>query len=361
MLARVIASVTVALSTFAGPALVAAPHAQADEVASAEARVAALQRQVRITTDRLVNGTEQWERDRAALRQVERRYAAVTALVRAQEAALAQSRVAVAVVARRMYMHPVQDKLRLAIGMSPDQVLGLLQTQGELDKVAGSDTEVVRRARLAQLSLMRKHAEATQLERSAQALADRSAKRMHDLQALAADTSRQLSAATRLLAQARAREAARLARLARVRPAGAARCVTSSTGGMSNGQLDPAALCPLWKAPGQRMRTDASRWFDKMSVYHWRKTGKPLCVTDSYRSYARQVDVYRRKPGLAAVPGTSRHGWGLAVDLGCGVAQFGSPAYNWMRANARRFHFVHPSWAEPSGSMPEAWHWEYTG
>jgi LAS superfamily LD-carboxypeptidase LdcB len=98
-----------------------------------------------------------------------------------------------------------------------------------------------------------------------------------------------------------------------------------------------------------------------LSVYHWRTTGKPLCVTDSYRDYARQVDVYRRKPGLAAVPGTSRHGWGLAVDLGCGVQQFGSPAFNWMRANAARFHFVHPSWAEPSGSMPEPWHWEYTG
>jgi hypothetical protein len=361
VLARVIASVAVALSSFAGPALVAAPHAQADEVASAEARVAALQRQIRITTDRLVNGTEQWERDRAALRQVERRFAAVTAQVRAQEAALAESRAKVAVVARRMYMHPVQDKLRLAIGMTPDQVLGLLKTQDELDQVAGTDTQLVRQVRRAQLEVMRRHAEATGLQRAAKALAARSGKRLKDLQALAVDTSRKLSAATQALAQARAREAARLAKLSQVPPVGGALCRTSSTGGMSNGQLDPAALCPLWSARGQAMRTDASRWFNKMSIYHKQKTGKPLCVTDSYRSYARQVDVYQRKPGLAAVPGTSRHGWGLAVDLACGVAQFGSPAYNWMRANARRFHFVHPSWAEPSGSMPEAWHWEYTG
>jgi hypothetical protein len=361
VLVRAVASVSLALSFLAGPALVALPHAQADEVSSAEARVVALQRQVRTTTDRLINGTEQWEKDQATLRQVERRYAAVLAQVQRQEAVLAEGRAKVAVVARRMYMHPVGDQLRMALGMTPEEVLDLLQTQGELDQVAGSDTELVRRARLAQLSLGRTHAEATALQQRARRIADRSARRMHDLQALAADTSRQLGAASQALASARAREAARLAKHARVRPAGGAQCRTSSTAGQSNGQLDPASLCGLWKAPGQRMRTDASRWFNRMSVYHWRTTGKPLCVTDSYRSYARQVDVYQRKPGLAAVPGTSRHGWGLAVDLGCGVAQFGSPAYKWMQANARRFHFVHPSWAEPSGSMPEAWHWEYTG
>jgi hypothetical protein len=29
-------------------------------------------------------------------------------------------------------------------------------------------------------------------------------------------------------------------------------------------------------------------------------------------------------PSLAAVPGTSRHGLGIALDLGCGVERFGS-------------------------------------
>ena len=29
-------------------------------------------------------------------------------------------------------------------------------------------------------------------------------------------------------------------------------------------------------------------------------------------------------PSLAAVPGTSRHGLGIALDLGCGVEPFGS-------------------------------------
>jgi LAS superfamily LD-carboxypeptidase LdcB len=89
--------------------------------------------------------------------------------------------------------------------------------------------------------------------------------------------------------------------------------------------------------------------------------GAPLCVNDSYRSYAQQVSVFARMPQLAAVPGTSRHGFGVALDLGCGVERFGSEAHRWMKANGPRFGWVHPSWAEPDGSLPEPWHWEYVG
>lgn len=78
------------------------------------------------------------------------------------------------------------------------------------------------------------------------------------------------------------------------------------------------------------------------------------------RDYAAQVDVYRRKPTLAAVPGTSKHGWGVAVDLCGGIEDFGSPAHRWMQANAPAYGWVHPAWAGPTGSRPEPWHWEYT-
>jgi LAS superfamily LD-carboxypeptidase LdcB len=98
-----------------------------------------------------------------------------------------------------------------------------------------------------------------------------------------------------------------------------------------------------------------------MSQYHAATAGSPLCVTDSYRSYAEQVDVYQRKPGLAAVPGTSNHGWGQAVDFCGGIQTAGSAAYRWMEANAGRFGWVHPEWARPAGSKPEAWHWEFQG
>jgi hypothetical protein len=48
---------------------------------------------------------------------------------------------------------------------------------------------------------------------------------------------------------------------------------------------------------------------------HLADTGRPLVITDAYRDYDEQVDVAHRKPPLAANPGYSKHGWGLAVDL----------------------------------------------
>jgi LAS superfamily LD-carboxypeptidase LdcB len=67
--------------------------------------------------------------------------------------------------------------------------------------------------------------------------------------------------------------------------------------------------------------------------------------------------VFRERPSLAAVPGTSNHGWGLAVDLGCGVQSSRSAQYRWMIANAGRFGWVHPSWAFHDPFEP--WHWEF--
>ena len=87
--------------------------------------------------------------------------------------------------------------------------------------------------------------------------------------------------------------------------------------------------------------------------------GTPLCITDSYRPYAAQVEAFDNKPALAAVPGTSNHGWGLAVDLCGGINSTGSPQWRWMQANAPRFGFINPPWARPGAEKPEPWHWEF--
>jgi hypothetical protein len=85
---------------------------------------------------------------------------------------------------------------------------------------------------------------------------------------------------------------------------------------------------------------------------------KPLVITDAYRNFADQVDVKNRKGFLAATPGKSNHGWGLAIDFGSRVNIFGTDEYRWMKANGPRFGWYHPVWAEPDGFKPEAWHWE---
>jgi LAS superfamily LD-carboxypeptidase LdcB len=82
-------------------------------------------------------------------------------------------------------------------------------------------------------------------------------------------------------------------------------------------------------------------------------------MTDGYRSYAAQVSVRNRKPGLAAKPGTSEHGFGLAVDM-CGGVESQGEGYWWLRENAAAFGFENPRWAQAGGGGPfEPWHWEY--
>ena len=91
--------------------------------------------------------------------------------------------------------------------------------------------------------------------------------------------------------------------------------------------------------------------------------GVALRITDGYRSYEEQVAVKIRKGALAATPGTSVHGLGLALDLGSGVNQEGSAQYLWMKKNAGTFGFAHPKWAEdnnPRNGAQEPWHWEGT-
>lgn len=85
-------------------------------------------------------------------------------------------------------------------------------------------------------------------------------------------------------------------------------------------------------------------------------SGGRVWVTSGYRSPERQAQLYEaalRKYGSehearkwVAPPGKSRHGMGLAADLGGDLA--------WVRQNAARFGLYQPMrW--------EDWHWELQG
>ena len=131
-----------------------------------------------------------------------------------------------------------------------------------------------------------------------------------------------------------------------------------SWGGYPNGLIPPSALCPVGVG-GHALRCDAAAAYRALSAAFAESFGEPVCITDSYRTYAGQVRLYGEKPALAAVPGTSNHGWGLAVDLCGGIQTFATPEYAWMVANAGRFGWVHPTWADPGNGREEPWHWEY--
>ncbi len=140
-----------------------------------------------------------------------------------------------------------------------------------------------------------------------------------------------------------------------------AACKGRDTRGYANGTIPADALCPLWGTRGQILRADAAAAFNDMSRAYAKEFGAPICVTDSYRSYDEQVAVAAAKPDLAARPGTSNHGWGVAVDLCDGIQDYDTDTHRWMADNSMLFGWFLPAWAQRDGSKPEPWHWEFAG
>jgi LAS superfamily LD-carboxypeptidase LdcB len=162
--------------------------------------------------------------------------------------------------------------------------------------------------------------------------------------------ARAARAAERKAAKARAAAAARVAE---------AKELAEAAKSYGNGQIPSSVLCDLSWAPDQLLRCDAAAELENLNSAFRAAFGRNLDVTDGYRSYAEQLAVAASKGGLAAVPGTSNHGWGQAVDLSGGIESFGTAEHAWMVANAGKYGWEHPAWAQAGGSKPEAWHWEY--
>lgn len=134
-------------------------------------------------------------------------------------------------------------------------------------------------------------------------------------------------------------------------------CTGGSTGGYENGKIPDTVLCPL-PQPGEQLRADAAVAFIELDGAFRSEFGRPMCVTDSYRPYHEQVRLFQEMlPGMAARPGTSAHGLGIAVDLCGGVNQLGTAEHQWMLDNGPSHGWDNPDWAR-NGFEP--WHWEFT-
>lgn len=157
--------------------------------------------------------------------------------------------------------------------------------------------------------------------------------------------------------------------------------------GQANGRIDPAILV---RTAGQAGGADvllvepAARAWRALCAAA-RAAGHVLKVShepNAYRPYDVQERIFRQRyqPGAhspfgdyrwwngvrwgrvtgaaAAVPGTSNHGWGLAVDTGqetdgdIGTEPIGGAALAWLVDNEERFGFSHELQSEP-------WHIRY--
>lgn len=138
-----------------------------------------------------------------------------------------------------------------------------------------------------------------------------------------------------------------------------AKSMAQAAGAYSNGQIPLSSLTQLATSPGHYLRSDAALMFGELNAAFKEAFGRNIGMTDSYRSYSAQVAVKAAKGWLAGTPGTSNHGWGLALDLKGPESQWGTAERNWLVNNASDFGWISPEWANTS--KPEPWHWEYAG
>ena len=151
------------------------------------------------------------------------------------------------------------------------------------------------------------------------------------------------------------------------------------TMGYENGRLPPEALTVVsthgsYKCQVAKVGFADRAWMSLVVIAE--SDGVDIEGGWCYRTYESQVAAWNRRkcyiPGNCdgdpypptAKPGTSRHGWGLAIDvwgatdniLGCS-----SPELLWLQINAPRFGWVNPEWARCGKAGAEPWHWEYVG
>jgi hypothetical protein len=149
----------------------------------------------------------------------------------------------------------------------------------------------------------------------------------------------------------------------------------------ANGYVPASALAPLDGQPGCFLRADAANAWNRARAEVKAKTGITLMVRGWNRTYTEQVTFYLQRHRLAKAgericcywrgrpykftgtahaspPGTSNHGWGLAVDVidFGGVGNFTHP-----RRVASFPILAKHGWTdtEGRGSIREPWHLVY--
>jgi hypothetical protein len=163
---------------------------------------------------------------------------------------------------------------------------------------------------------------------------------------------------------------------------------------VKNGEL-PDSLLAKCDFIGHRLEKNAVKKLNELNKAFKAEFGHNIKITDGYRTFNVQNQIFDWKyydtslnpysgksdlPGVknkgrkkdsftskkpmgvaAAKPGTSKHGWGQAIDCdGFGNGP-GNKYFDWMEANAKKYGWINPAWAKKAGAGYEPWHFEYNG
>ena len=141
----------------------------------------------------------------------------------------------------------------------------------------------------------------------------------------------------------------------------------------TNGEIPDDKLRPInnpskykgsIQSDGGRIRlfTEASIALDKL-LEKAENDGIIFRINSAYRTFNDQVRVKKAYGDTAATPGTSNHGFGLAVDFSTpNFARISpqDPQYKWLIQNGADFGFKRLNFAgKKDGEAWESWHWEY--
>lgn len=309
--------------------------------------IASLRKQAERAVGSLQKATRGYEKHRADLVRAKKKLRTTSADLHTASRRLTRLRVPLAKYANAQYQNPANDVADMTMSGSPDENL---RTATDMWELTRQHTTLVNQASGLHDSRKRLADSSRRLVRSIESDQKRLRKEIRALRKKANHTVHALQRKASRLGVA-ADRSGRLTMYA---------CDAKSAGEAEkypNGLIPSRYLCDLPQKQ-YKLRADAAVAFARLNAAYQQKFGHQACVTSAYRPIASQRALYQSKPpGYAAVPGSSNHGWGLAVDLCGGVESQGSPQFTWLRANAGKYRWIHPSWAY-SGPF-EPWHWEY--
>ncbi len=206
---------------------------------------------------------------------------------------------------------------------------------------------------------------------------------------VAAAVQKKIEAAKKAEAEAKAKQAAELAKIKVGQPASVAATANTNCGTANPSSITVVinkkhCFSPLNWVPGDLgsvggypLRQEAATQLTAM-MNAAAAAGSGFELSSAYRSYANQQVTYNywvsvngsasAADTVSARPGYSEHQTGLAADLkvgGCSLECFaGTGAYNWLAVNAADYGFIrrYPDGLTGiTGYSPEAWHWRYVG
>lgn len=137
-----------------------------------------------------------------------------------------------------------------------------------------------------------------------------------------------------------------------------------------NGKLPVTMLVAIpWDKEKTLIAAPAVKDLTRLNTAFKKKFGKNLDIDLAYRTLDTQKYYYNELgPYIAAKPGTSNHGWGLAIDVPESYNySFKGKYYKWLKTNSKKYNWTHRKNLEEfrsNGTLnpyAEAWHFEYNG